>query len=170
MSTAALVFPHQLYRDHPAIDHADRVVMVEEPLFFGDAAYPLKLHKQKLILHRASMRKYYRQLQKSKSALYREHDQADLQKLCQELKQEGADKLVCLDPTDDWLNQRLHAATRGAGLPLVLLPNPGFLNTAAENRAFFGDRQRYTMQRFYEWQRKRFGILLENDESPVGGK
>ncbi|MCA9915549.1 MAG: cryptochrome/photolyase family protein, partial [Anaerolineae bacterium] len=55
---AVLIYPHQLYADHPAI-HKNRLhVLVEDLLFFGDSRYPVKFHKQKLMLHRASMQRY----------------------------------------------------------------------------------------------------------------
>ncbi|MEM8567480.1 MAG: cryptochrome/photolyase family protein, partial [Bacteroidota bacterium] len=50
----ALVFPHQLYNDHPAMTGVDKVVLVEEHLYFTQ----YKFHKQKLLLHRASMKFY----------------------------------------------------------------------------------------------------------------
>ncbi len=48
---ALVLFPHQLFERKPLRPPADRVYLVEHPLFFTQ--YPF--HKQKLILHRASM-------------------------------------------------------------------------------------------------------------------
>ncbi|MFM2199442.1 MAG: hypothetical protein RLZZ505_2874, partial [Verrucomicrobiota bacterium] len=57
--SAALVFPHQLFAEHPAIEHGRPVFLAEDPLFFGnDKHHPVAFHKQKLVLHRASMRAY----------------------------------------------------------------------------------------------------------------
>ncbi|MEL6315547.1 MAG: cryptochrome/photolyase family protein, partial [Pseudomonadota bacterium] len=59
MSTALLILPHQLFADHPALGaEPDQVVMLEDPLFFGDPQYPMVMHKQKLWLHRATMAHY----------------------------------------------------------------------------------------------------------------
>ena len=55
---AVLIYPHQLYKDHPAI-HKDRLhILLEDILFFGDSRYPTRFHKMKLMLHRASMKSY----------------------------------------------------------------------------------------------------------------
>ena len=63
MTTALLIFPHQLFADHPGLtQHPDRVVLIEDPLFFGDRQYPMRFHKQKLWLHRASMHRYAKRL------------------------------------------------------------------------------------------------------------
>lgn len=49
-----LLFPHQIFRDISMLREAGEVYLVEEYLFFNQ----YKFHKQKLVLHRASM-KYY---------------------------------------------------------------------------------------------------------------
>jgi len=54
MSRAALIYPHQLFADHPALAGASRAVLVEEPLLFRQ----LRFHRQKLILHRAAMMRF----------------------------------------------------------------------------------------------------------------
>ena len=54
MKSAALVYPHQLWANHPAVDAASVVVVVEDPLFFTH----YKFHSQKLVLHRASMTEF----------------------------------------------------------------------------------------------------------------
>ncbi len=65
MTTAALIFPHQLFADHPALeDKPARVLLVEEPLFFGDPQYPARFHKLKLAYHRATMMAYARAVAK----------------------------------------------------------------------------------------------------------
>ena len=54
MPTAALIYPHQLFADQPALAGADRVYLVEDPLLFTQYTF----HRQKLMLHRASMTRY----------------------------------------------------------------------------------------------------------------
>ena len=60
MSTeVSIIFPNQLYKQHPAI-HAKRpVYLLEEWHFFNQYQF----HKEKLVLHRASM-KFYEQFLK----------------------------------------------------------------------------------------------------------
>jgi deoxyribodipyrimidine photolyase-like uncharacterized protein len=59
MRTAALIYPHQLFYPHPTATGADAVFLIEEPLFFRQYTF----HRQKLILHRASMKRYLRERQ-----------------------------------------------------------------------------------------------------------
>ncbi|MFM8440572.1 MAG: cryptochrome/photolyase family protein, partial [Acidobacteriota bacterium] len=52
LKSVVLVFPHQLFRSHPAIRGQSRAFIIEESLFFSQ----YRFHKQKLRFHRASMR------------------------------------------------------------------------------------------------------------------
>ena len=55
----AIVYPHQLFPCNPALQGADYVYLIEDPLIFGnDSQYPRKMHIQKLVMYRASMRHY----------------------------------------------------------------------------------------------------------------
>ena len=58
-SNVLLIYPHQLYPVDVLPKDVTQVFVIEDPLMFGrDPQYPLFLHKQKLVLHRASMRRY----------------------------------------------------------------------------------------------------------------
>ena len=60
MSTeVSIIFPNQLYKQHPAIHANIPVYLIEEWHFFNQYQF----HKEKLVLHRASM-KFYEQFLK----------------------------------------------------------------------------------------------------------
>jgi deoxyribodipyrimidine photolyase-related protein len=60
---ATIIYPHQLFAAHPGVAKGRPVFLIEDPLFFGnDPHWPLLLHGQKLVLHRASMRAYAAEL------------------------------------------------------------------------------------------------------------
>ena len=54
MAEVSIVFPHQLFNNHPSLQKDRVVYIVEEWLFFNQ----FNFHKQKIILHRSSMKKY----------------------------------------------------------------------------------------------------------------
>jgi deoxyribodipyrimidine photolyase-related protein len=59
-----LVFPHQLFCKHPAIRSGRDIWLIEDPLYLGsDPHWPLQMHVQKLVLHRASMKAYAAELE-----------------------------------------------------------------------------------------------------------
>ena len=172
MSTALLVFPHQLFADHPGLEDADRVVMIEDTLLFGDPAYPMRFHKQRLWLHRASMKHYEARLKRAGRAVdYVEYENArhTLLRLFERLKGEGVERLVACDPTDFVLEKRLRDYAGQTGLELELLENPDFINAKALNAEYAQGRKRWFMADFYKWQRKRLDVMMEDGE-PEGGR
>ncbi|MBU6179718.1 MAG: cryptochrome/photolyase family protein, partial [Verrucomicrobia bacterium] len=62
--SVTLVLPHQLFDPHPALERGSPVLLLEDTLFFGDPhASPGRFHRQKILLHRASMKAYARRLE-----------------------------------------------------------------------------------------------------------
>ena len=53
-NSVTIIFPHQLFQNHPALQNGRAVYLVEEWLFFRQYNF----HRQKLILQRASMKFY----------------------------------------------------------------------------------------------------------------
>ncbi|EMI53845.1 cryptochrome/photolyase family protein [Rhodopirellula sallentina] len=171
-----LILPHQLFNEHPGLEESPvRVTLWEHSLFFGDPKHPAYFHKQKLWLHRATMKRYLANLdERGIAADYIEHA-PDSPKTTDEVIEQIAKKLrqdeeiAVAHPTDFLVEKRLHAACRKHGVELRFLPNPGFLNTTEENQSYRGGKNRWYMADFYQWQRRRFDILIEDDE-PVGGQ
>ncbi|MCH2076040.1 MAG: cryptochrome/photolyase family protein [Rhodobacteraceae bacterium] len=171
MSTAALIFPHQLFADHPALTQAPaRVVFVEEPLFFGDPQYPARFHRQKLWYHRATMAHFAAGLREAGHHVEVETYRADtglLAALIKRLEGEGVTKVRLCDPVDHTLTKRLTAAA--SDVELELLDTPGFLNTAEDNRANQRGKKKWFMAEYYKAQRRRLDVLMDGDE-PHGGQ
>ena len=73
-----VVFPHQLFADHPCLQTGRPVVLIEDPLFFGtDPEWPIQVHRQRLLLHRSSMTVYAETLRiKGFKVLEQRHHQA----------------------------------------------------------------------------------------------
>lgn len=171
-----LVFPHQLFENHPGFDLDPRaVVLIEDSLFFGDDEYPACFHKQKLWLHRASMKRYQKFLQgKGLKTEYLEYDakssslKGQLKKLFSGNKKNPAKFALC-EPTDFILTKRLKKYCRQLHVELEFLPSAGFLNQPQENSKYRAGKTRWFMADFYKWQRQRLKILLDGDQ-PLGGK
>lgn len=173
MTTAALIFPHQLFQAHPALaDAPSRVVLFEDPLFFGDPRYPARMHKQKLWLHRATMTRFAKGLRAAghdvRYVAYRAEARAT-DTLVAGLAEEGVRTLLVADPVDHTALKRLRRATERSGVTLSLYDSPGFLNTAGDNAAWAEGRKRWFMAEYYKAQRRRLDILMEGD-APAGGQ
>lgn len=173
MSTATVLLPNQLFAQHPAlVDRPDYVVLFEDPLFFGDAIYPAKMHKQKLWLHRASMARYrdYLIARGFNTTIwpYEQNEGACL-RLFQSLRDQRIDRVIMADPVDFIAEKRLTAAAQLTEITLDIRPSPGFLNTQADNLAWSAGRKRWFMAEFYKSQRRRLNMLMDGDQ-PVGGQ
>jgi len=173
VTSAALLLPSQLFAQHPALaTRPDTVVLFEDPLFFGDAYYPAKMHKQKLWLHRASMARYRDGLAtKGFDATiwpFERHPDACL-RLFQSLRDRGVSQVVMADPVDFVALKRLRAAAGSTDITLDIQPSPGFLNTRADNLKWSAGRKRWFMAEFYKSQRRRLNVLMENGQ-PTGGQ
>jgi len=173
MKSALVLYPHQLF---PAdmLPEVDTIFLVEEPLYFGvDSEFPLLMHKQKLVLHRASMRRYVEEV------LWPINDNVsyiELDPLYQTddifKKTKGFDRIYIFDPVDDILLKRIMRGRREheGDVALELLPCPNFFLKDQEVRDYFVQEHKQVFGEFYQWQRERFNILIGDNYKPVGGK
>jgi deoxyribodipyrimidine photolyase-related protein len=173
MPSATVLLPNQLFANHPGLaEPTDRVVLFEDPLFFGDARYPARMHKQKLWLHRASMARYRQDLVakgiKAEICPYEKRTDA-CQRMFRKLAKGEIDHVVMADPVDFIAQRRLNRAANSVGITLEMRPSPGFLNTRAENASWIKGRKRWFMAEFYKGQRRRLDILMDGDQ-PMGGR
>jgi len=169
MKAISLIFPHQLFRQHPALDLSRPVLLLEEWLYFRQ--YPF--HQQKLILHRASMRCYAAMLQeKGYEVAYIAATDAcsDVRKTIAQLYQQGYTTIHTINPSDDWLLRRMQTACRKYGIALALLPNPNFLNEPEQTSIPKNGKQVFYQTGFYIQQRKQRKLLLDAQGGPLGGQ
>ncbi|NNE90102.1 MAG: cryptochrome/photolyase family protein [Verrucomicrobiales bacterium] len=169
-----LIFPHQLFDPHPAIKKGREIVLIEDTLFFGDPhASPGRFHKQKIVLHRASMRAFAEKLNADghtvRIAEYG-RDQTILKRLA-ELVNDGYNEFHVCVPHDFLLEKRIRKFCENeSGVSLEVHDSPMFLTPRDWADEHFDSRKRPFMAKFYEGQRKRMEILLNKDGSPKGGQ
>ncbi|MDN3546844.1 cryptochrome/photolyase family protein [Mucilaginibacter aquaedulcis] len=168
-ASAVIIFPHQLFKQHPAVNKVRTVYLVEETLFFNQYNF----NKKKLVLHRASM-KYYADHLSEKGIKVHYIDardaMADVRLLINHLAKQSITQIHFADVADNWLDRRLTRTCAKNNIQLVKYPTPNFLNDVADVTDFFNERKTYFQTDFYISQRKQRGILLETDGKPIGGK
>jgi deoxyribodipyrimidine photolyase-related protein len=166
-----LVLPHQLFEEHLEASRDTRFVFLEDDLLFRS----LRFHQQKLVLHRAAMTIFARRVQDAGYAVdyvetSAEHtSQERLSAVLAVLADREATVVTYYDVVDDWLERRLTRTLADAGVEARVLETPQFLTSRDVLGAYFSSHS-WRMQTFYEWQRRRLGILVESDGSPSGGK
>jgi len=170
----ALVFPHQLFENHPALGRGRPVLLVEDTLFFGDPiAAPGRFHKQKIVLHRASMKAFAARLEHfGHEVNYLDYDRSQPigEILTKHHRSRGFNEIVTADPVDFLLEKRLRRFCSDAGVKLTLAGSPMFLTPMDWADDHFSSRRKPFMAAFYEVQRKRMGILVDGEGNPEGGR
>jgi deoxyribodipyrimidine photolyase-related protein len=165
-----LVYPHQLFEQHLEADAGTVFVLVEDDLFFRQYAF----HTQKLVLHRASMRRFADRLREASFDVEHVDTSAGApsgERLASLLRRLRPERVTVFDVVDDWLQRDISATLAAADVELRredVLESPNFLTSRSELAAWF-DAHPARMQHFYAWQRQRLGILVEGDQ-PVGGR
>jgi deoxyribodipyrimidine photolyase-related protein len=169
MKTAALIFPNQLFEHNPALIKTNLVFLIEESLFFKQ----YKFHKQKLVFHRSSMKSYQDYLERKKfKVIYinSKNELSDIRILIQHLNQKGIEEIHFADVVDNWLEKRIKQSADKAGIVTCKYQTPCFLNSEEELIEYFKGKKKFSQTEFYIKQRKKFKILLHENDSPIGGK
>jgi len=167
MKEAALIFPHQLFKENPLFGLDVSYYLVEEWLFFKQ----YKFHKHKLVFHRASMKCYEQFLKDAnKEVIYIDsnNEQSDVRTLIESLQQENYTHIHYLNVVDNWLEKHIQSAL--SNLKATTYDVPSFINSSEDLNPFFrSDKKRFFQTSFYKNERQRLNILIENGK-PKGGK
>jgi deoxyribodipyrimidine photolyase-related protein len=167
-----LVLPDQLFETHLDAPHGTTFVLVEHDLLFRQ----YRFHVQKLVLHRASMRRFAARLRdRGYDVVQVDTDGRTTSRaaLAREIGRLRPDRVTAYDVVDDWLSQDLTAALADAGYALSpddVLETPNFLTTRAQLSEAFEGTSAPRMQHFYSWQRRRLDVLMTDTGEPVGGR
>ena len=166
---AVLIFPHQLIKKSAVLDKNKCHYLVEEHLFFTQ--YPF--HKEKLVLHRASMKAYEQYLlQNGFEVAYIDstNELHDCRILIRSLARQKCTDISIIDPIDYLLLRRINRACISNNINLQVLESPSFLNTLSGTQNYFDSKKKYFQTDFYTAQRKQRNLLLTPDGKPEGGK
>jgi deoxyribodipyrimidine photolyase-related protein len=168
MNSVNIIFPNQLFKHSDLLDNTYPVYLVEENLFFNHYQF----HKQKLAFHRATMqfyKSYLQDLGKTVHYISATDSNSDIRRLSEKLIGEGIQKIHFINPVDNWLEKRISNATKD--IKCVVYESPYFINQSDEYSEFFKTtKKKFFQTSFYIEQRKKLGILLDKNSSPIGGK
>jgi len=178
MNEATLIFPHQLFKNHPALEPERKIFVVEDSLFFRDLQYSFDFHKQKLVFHRASMQ-FYKDylLSKDYSVEYIEYlplkDQDEksgsFKHLRATLEDKDIEQIYLTEPVDWAIEDRLQNLSNNSDIKIFYHKTPQFLSTKEYWKYYFSNKKGYLQTSFYIEQRKKLNILVK-DGKPKGGK
>ena len=100
MESVALIFPHQLFPNNPCLRRDRIIYLMEDQWFFRDPVNRIKFHRQKLVLHRASLQAYREFLEiRGFIVRYLEFTQEmGMGYLFELLKKDGVREIVTMNP------------------------------------------------------------------------
>lgn len=168
MEQIGVIFPHQLFENHPVVSSCNHVIIVENDLIFNH----FDIHVAKLVLHRLSMMRYAENLiGKGVNVRYIDSRSplSNAEKLFQDLSATYT-KIHVVEPEDDWISRHIKKGISGSTCDLIVHANPNFVTPIGIGYDFFEDKKRYFQTDFYAFQRKRLNILIDKNQKPVGGK
>jgi deoxyribodipyrimidine photolyase-related protein len=158
---AALIFPHQLFEEHPAFKKDRLILLIEDPRFFSDFAF----HKKKLVFHRASLKSFDKALQQK--GFRTQYVEEDLELV---LKNAKVDSIHFVELDDFSLSHRITSLAKKQHLKIELYPSPGFFTSNEEFSELFSGKKHLICQSLYIYQRKKLNLLLDDYGKPIGGK
>ena len=156
--TTAWVQGNQLSHDNPALDGADRVLLIESRAKLSS----LRFHRQKLHLVLSSMRRFAAELRDRGFEVDYVEGDSFAEALGRHRNRRRPERIRVLEPS----SRGGRAAAERAGAELVhgtlMLTHPDRFREWAEGR------RRMRLEDFYRSQRRRFDLLIE-DGGPAGG-
>lgn len=122
---ASIVLPNQLFEKSPLLLKRNKIFLVEEFLFFKN----YKFHKQKLIFHRLSMKKYENYLKNigfDVEYVDSISEISDIRNLIEKISIKFK-SITIIDPVDYLIEKRLMRYCKKFDIKLNFLDNPMFI-------------------------------------------
>jgi deoxyribodipyrimidine photolyase-related protein len=164
---ASIVLPNQLFEKSPLLLKRNKIFLVEEFLFFKN----YKFHKQKLIFHRLSMKKYENYLKNigfDVEYVDSISEISDIRNLIEKISIKFK-SITIIDPVDYLIEKRLMRYCKKFDIKLNFLDNPMFINKKVDPDFFKPEKKKFFQTSFYKLQRKKTGILIDDSGKPEGG-
>ena len=167
-----LIYPNQLFDINPSCSKNRKLLIIEDPLFFGDHKYPINFHKKKLMLHYLSIRRYAnnKREQGYQVEIIKYTDLMSANYTEWIIKKYLISVMHICDVVDFELRKRIDNASRNLNVTVKWYQNPNFLLSQTDVDNDFKGKKRHFMANFYKKQRKRFDVLMDSDGNPRGGR
>ena len=149
-------------------------------LFYMAEDYELctyqKHHKQKILLFLSAMRSYADNLKKNKYKIeYKKIEDKDFKnnyfdKLLKTIKQKKIKEVSSFEIEDKFFEEKIKSFFNKSKIKWNIIQTPMFLNSRNEFKNYLAKSKRPFMATFYKESRKKLGILINSNGTPVGGK
>ena len=141
-----VIYPVHLFQNNDLLENQDKSIkryIIEDPVYFTK----YMTHKLKLILHRASMKKYADKYKLT----YIEYHEAD------KFYKNNKSKIICYDPVDRDVFAKIQKFSE-----IEMYETPEFITSYEDLEIFHNQNKTKRFihdTQFYKWQRSRLDIL-----------
>ena len=153
------LFPNQLFYFHTIslVTSYNKIVLLEDPLFFGDNKRVLEFHPYKIVLHRASMTRFAEEISKlsNKARVTIAPYQKNYNKMYSE-HLPSSRKINVYKVHDHLLHKRLCSWASSKRVDIQWMENPGFMFTDQDRESYSGA---YLFSSFHRWALQRLVLL-----------
>lgn len=162
MHHVGLIYPHQLFENHPVLDGVDACIFIDETLlYWGEGQWPMEPHAKRILLLKAAGLAFSESLQKAGKRI---ENLPNLEAIPNSVLSVRVCRVV-----DDLLERKLIEWASGRGIKIEWLDSPCFVTPSEWRDNFFSNGKKPFMKTFYEAQRRRMNIMIDAEGKPEGG-
>ncbi len=156
-----LILPNQLFQKIKTME-LEKIILYEAAEYFTKYNY----NQKKIVLHRASMQDFYHELKENlkKTEINYFDYTAELKEIIKNFE-----TLTIFDPINKDIKNRIKETAAAEKIELTILESPNFLTFTELNAEYF-EENNFFQHKYYQMQRKRLKILLDEKDKPLGGK
>ena len=150
----------------------NHVILIED---YGLCTFE-KHHKLKLYLFLCAMREFKDELEQAniKVTYFKLEDRTDnlsyTDFLTNHLQLQNITLVNFFEIEDSWFESQIIEGVEAKGIAISFHSTPMFMFSRQDFKENFGNNKVFRLANFYKFARKKFDVLLENGDKPVGGK
>jgi len=163
----SLLLPVHLYNNSPIYKKNQKIILVEDSIFFKDNRRKLNNNKCKLVYHRATMKYHYEKLSKKYNCEYINYSKIeDWMKTLKNVK-----KIHLHEPMDRLWMKLFEKECKKNKIEFEIYDTLSFLTTYKDLLEYkkIAPKTKQNQTSFYKFQRQRLNILMNNGK-PIGNK
>jgi deoxyribodipyrimidine photolyase-related protein len=169
MNKALIILGDQLFPPEFYDAHKDKLIFMAED---QELCTHYKYHKHKIIFFLTSMRTYAQTLtHRGHKIYYHElNDKSFMARLQEFLVHHRIEHVTMGEINDKFFEEKILSFFKKIRIDLTLIETPMFLCSRKEFKNYLSQHAKPFMKSFYEKERKRLKVLLDEKGKPVGGQ
>jgi len=158
-----LIYPNQLFDNHPAIKKGRSIYIVRHPSFFSS----YRFHKQKILLHYLSTDQYKSSLSYNgyDCKIIDEDEYLEFKKfILEKVSTIHFCEFIDNELSNEFISSYTHKVASKS------YHNPMFFESSDEVEKYFSSKKKFQLSNFYKNLRIKHKILIDEYEKPLNGK